>query len=100
MVFFPSAGDIQFINGDDVTRCQERDIPPQSINRHEPLLIGVDVARFGDDETVIWPRIGMDARSWEIRRMKGFDTVWTIGAILETIREFKELGVKYDWTFY
>jgi hypothetical protein len=29
----------------------------------EPLVIGVDVARFGDDESAIFPRRGMDCRS-------------------------------------
>ena len=96
---FPSAGDIQFISGDDVTAAQNREVPPQSINRHAPLLIGVDVARFGDDESVIWPRVGDDARSWPIKRMKGVDTVRLVGEIINIIREFEKLGVKCDGLF-
>jgi phage terminase large subunit len=32
-------------------------------SHRDPLVIGVDVARFGDDMSVIFPRRGMDARS-------------------------------------
>jgi hypothetical protein len=35
---------------------------PQSLP-NDPLVVGVDVARFGDDASVIYPRRGMDARS-------------------------------------
>jgi phage terminase large subunit len=32
-------------------------------SHHDPLVIGVDVARFGEDMSVIFPRRGLDARS-------------------------------------
>ena len=35
---------------------------PQSLP-NDPLVVGVDVARFGDDASVIYARRGMDARS-------------------------------------
>jgi hypothetical protein len=31
---------------------------------HEPLILGVDVARFGDDQSVIFARRGRDWRTW------------------------------------
>lgn len=96
---FPKAGAIQFIPRDIIEAAGTRDIPPQSVAKHDALVIGVDVARFGDDDTIIWPRIGMDARSWPIRRYKGFDTVWTVGQIIECIREFREMGVECSGLF-
>lgn len=35
--------------------CNEEDL------RNQPLILGVDVARFGDDSTVIYPRRGLQA---------------------------------------
>lgn len=86
---FPSAGAIQFISTDDVTSAMLR---PLVEDDHGPLLIGVDVARFGDDETVIYPRLGYNARTWPIKRFSGLDTVQVVGKVVETLREFAELG--------
>jgi hypothetical protein len=40
----------------------------------EPIVIGVDVGRFGDDPSVIYPRAGQDAISWKPEIMQGLDT--------------------------
>lgn len=93
---FPSAGSIQFIPSHQVEEAMKRVLAP---DRHAPLVIGVDVARFGDDETVIYPRIGMDARSFPPKRFKGLDTVQVVGKIIETIREFRELGMAVSGLF-
>ena len=86
---FPSAGSLQFINSDLVDVATKRD---RIIDQHAPLLIGVDVARFGDDDTVIYPRVGYDARSWPAKRFNGLDTVQVVGKVIDTIREFQVLG--------
>src|SRR6516225_4886802 len=57
---FPSAGALQFIDTDLVEQAMTRE--PQSLP-NDPLVVGVDMARFGDDASVIYPRRGMDARS-------------------------------------
>jgi hypothetical protein len=71
---FPSAGALQFIDTDLVEQAMTRE--PQSLP-NDPLVVGVDVARFGDDASVIYPRRGMDARSIEpiIVRKTGIDRV-------------------------
>ena len=46
------------------------------------LVIGVDVARFGDDETVIQPRIGNSALKFEHYRKA--DTMSTVGRVIHT----------------
>jgi hypothetical protein len=47
------------------------------------LRIGVDVARFGDDETVIWPVRNLIALEPKI--LKSFDTVQVAGRVIECV---------------
>ena len=42
---------------------------------NDALVLGVDVARFGEDSSVIYPRRGMDARSIKPIQVHGLDTV-------------------------
>ncbi|WP_374019015.1 phage terminase large subunit [Paenibacillus thiaminolyticus] len=63
----------------------ELDIPEAA-----PLEIGVDVARFGDDETVIVPRIGLMVPF--IRTYTKKDTMETAGWVINLA---KELMLKY-----
>lgn len=86
---FPSAGSTQFMPRDLVDAAMKAPLHRQD---HMPLVIGVDVSRFGDDESVIYPRMGLDARSWAPRRFRGLDTVGLVGKITETIREFAGMG--------
>lgn len=88
---FPSAGTTQFISTDLVREAQIR---PVFQNRDDPLIIGVDVARFGDNSTVLFPRIGMDARSFPYKEYKGLDQVEVAEAIVEMIQDFQRLGKK------
>jgi len=57
---FPSAGSLQFIPTDLVEGAMVREVQPLP---NDPLVLGVDVARYGEDSSVIFPRQGMDARS-------------------------------------
>ncbi len=57
---FPTASALQFISTDLVEAAMTREIV---FNPREPMVLGVDVARFGDDCSVIYPRRGLDARS-------------------------------------
>jgi len=93
---FPSAGSLQFISTKSVEDAQSREVTE---DRYAPLLIGVDVARFGDNESVIYPRIGFDARSWPVRRFQGLDTVQLTGKVIECVREFKSLGIECSGLF-
>jgi len=86
---FPSAGSTQFIANELVEEAQAR-IPVE--DKSAPLIIGVDVARFGDDETVIYPRIGYDAQSWGIRKFQGLDNYAVADKIIDLLKEFEALG--------
>ena len=73
---FPRAASTQFIPSDLVEAARKR--KPEAGLR-DPLIFGVDVARFGDDSTVICFRRGRDARSIPWIKMRGADTM-TIAA--------------------
>jgi hypothetical protein len=86
---FPAQSSVQFINSDDVRMAQAR---PAPVDNKAPLIIGVDVARFGDDDTVIYPRVGMDAKSWEYERYNGLDTTQVTGKVIQMVERFRGLG--------
>jgi hypothetical protein len=86
---FPAAGSTQFISTDLVEEAQNRE---DFAEDYAPLVIGVDVARFGDDNTVIYPRVGNDARSWGYRMYNGLDTWQVAEKVIEVLREFEILG--------
>lgn len=73
---FPVTGDRQFIPTDIVTAAMDINREAYS-TPNDPVIIGVDVARFGDDETTIYVRRGRDARSVPPVIVKGQDTVRT-----------------------
>lgn len=88
---FPSAGSLQFIKTADVEAAMRRET---FMDRSAALVIGVDVARFGDDESVIFPRLGMDARSFPPLRFQGLDTVQLTGRVIECLRDFRNKGLE------
>jgi hypothetical protein len=57
---WPRVGSTAFISPEAVDAAMSRELDP---SHHDPLVIGVDVARFGDDCSVIFPRKGRDCRS-------------------------------------
>jgi len=69
---FPRQGDRQFISREVVDGALERDMLP---DEGAPLIMGVDIARFGDDSTVIRFRKGRDARAIKPIKMKGKDNM-------------------------
>ena len=67
---FPRAGSMQLIPSDVVAEARVREV---TAIETDPVVLGVDVARFGDDQSVIVPRQGRDARSRPWRRFRGLD---------------------------
>ncbi|QGP80013.1 terminase [Sphingobium sp. CAP-1] len=82
---FPSASSMQFIGTDLVQAARKRE--PVTLLT-DPLVYGVDCARFGDDRSVLAKRRGRDARSLPWKRWQGIDTMTLAGDIaLEAMRE-------------
>ncbi len=90
---FPSSSSMQLIGRDVVDKAVNAPSEPAS-----PLdtvcILGVDVARFGDDRSVIFCRIGMDARSFKHREYRGLDG-WQLGVkVAEFYNELVSLGAR------
>ena len=67
---FPRAGSSQFIAGDVVEEARKRDVGDQ---RKAYKILSVDVARFGDDQTLIGWRQGLRAVITD--KIRGMDTI-------------------------
>lgn len=94
---FPSFGTMQFMPTSDVLECMT--CPDIHLDRRAPLTIGVDIARYGDDETVIYPRIGRDARSYEPDRVRDPNTITIANRVVQMIEEFRGRGIEYAEVF-
>jgi len=77
---FPRAGSSQFIASDTVSACRK-----YKAQGFEPLpkLLSCDVARFGDDQTVIGMRQGR--KSSILCKLRGLDTVQVAERIIEYV---------------
>jgi len=69
---FPTVGSMQLIPLDLVETARKRE--PLFIPS-DPLIAGLDVARFGDDSSVLQPRRGRDAKTIPHKEWKGLDTM-------------------------
>jgi hypothetical protein len=93
---FPQMGLTQFIGSDVVDLAMARPVPDTA---QAPLVLGVDVARFGDDRSVIWPRKGDDARSWPVKAYSGLDTVQLTAQIVAEFKFFEGMGQRPAMVF-
>lgn len=90
---FPSASSLQFIPRAIVDEAMQRQLEHCSYYR-QVVILGVDVARFGDDASVICCRIGTDARSYPAKEFRGLDG-WELAAkIAEVYNEFRQKGAR------
>lgn len=90
---FPSASSMQFISSTVVSNARERAV---FADPGEPLMMGVDVARFGDDRTTIYFRRGKDARSIPPIKMSQVDTMTLASRIAELNRDHRPLFICVD----
>jgi hypothetical protein len=81
---FPRVGSTQFISTEVAEAATHNEPLPLP---SDALVLGVDVARFGDDQSVICPRKGRDARSIPWRTYRGLDTMQLAGVVAEMARE-------------
>lgn len=77
---FPRGGSMQFIDGEMVDAAMKREAV---CHLRQPLVMGVDVARFGDDQQVITFRRGLDARTVPTLKFRGLDLVSLSGKVAE-----------------
>lgn len=87
-----SQGSMKLISSKDVHRALEFKI--ENNNNLLPLVVGVDVARFGDDRTAICRRRGRQA--YKMETLKGKDTVAVANIVTAIIREENPARVFID----
>jgi hypothetical protein len=80
---FPSASSMQFIPTHQVEAARTQVIQADPF---DPLVIGVDVARFGDDRSTIYFRRGRDARTIPPIKLHGVDTMQLAAKVAEQQR--------------
>jgi hypothetical protein len=92
---FPRAGSTQFIGSDlvDMAMSTEREYQATVM---DPLVMGVDCARFGDDQSVIYVRRGRDARTIPPFKFRGVDNVFLAARVSEIALELKVDAIFVD----
>jgi hypothetical protein len=90
---FPRAASIQLIGFDLVEASILR---PVVDDPGAALLMGVDVARFGDDQSVIAWRCGRDARSIPWAKYRGLDGIALAGHVGAAVDKWKPDAVFID----
>jgi hypothetical protein len=90
---FPRVGDTQFIGEYLVSQCAGRVLQP-SVYYSSPKVLGVDVARFGDDKTVFIRRQGLAA--FGLQKFRGLDTMQIASLVARIIEDWKPDAVFVD----
>lgn len=90
---FPRGGSKQFIPVDLVEAAQTRELQPDG---GAPLILGVDVARYGDDQSVLRFRRGRDARTIPPIKFRGLDNMELANRTAEVISRFNPSAVFID----
>jgi hypothetical protein len=92
---FPRAGSMQFIDSERVALAIGREVEPDAT---APLIMGVDIARHGDAQSVIRFRRGLDAYSIPAEKFQIADLMQVAAHILALNREHKPDAIFLDAT--
>jgi phage terminase large subunit len=90
---FPSASPLNFIPAGLIEEARKREALAQMT---DPLVIGVDVARFGDDKTVIRIRKGRDARTHPPIKLRNQDNLQVATRVAQLARDMQADAVFVD----
>ena len=91
---FPSASSLQFIPRGLVDAAMKREAVLNDRFIGRTAAVGVDVARFGGDESVIRTRVGRDAASIDVKKYRGIDTMQLAARVVEHVGYLKQLGLR------
>lgn len=83
---FPKRATTQFFDQDDIDNAAKKELVDDP---GAAVVVGVDVARFGDDQSVICTRIGRDAKNVKWKTYKGMDTMTLADTVAEHIEQYK-----------
>jgi len=90
---FPRVGEMEFFSNEDVQAAANREAISGIT---DPLALGVDVARYGKNSSVIYPRKGRDARTYERQRFQGLSTVQLADRVFEANFAYHADGIMID----
>lgn len=90
---FPKQGEMEFFSAADINEACIREV---GSDRSDPLALGVDVARFGKNSSVLYPRKGRDARSIPRKRYQGLSTTQLAEKVIECYTEWHQDGTMID----
>lgn len=91
---FPSASSMQFIASDVAQAARLRPLPPALTT--DPVIFGVDCARFGDDHSTLAIRCGRDARSRPWKRWHKADAMTLAADIALQAQQWKPDAIFID----
>lgn len=80
---FPKTAATSFISYETALAATRREIT----QAEGPVILGVDVARYGDDASVIYPRQGRDAKSRMPEVYQGIDTMSLVSRVMTAYRK-------------
>lgn len=83
---FPRTGSLQFIPTSSINEAKMREA---IASIYDPFVMGVDVARFGDDQTVIRFRRGRDARTVLPVKLRSADTMQIAARVVDLATSHK-----------
>lgn len=95
---FPREDAVSFIGYELARLATERALPdfrPPFFNP-DPVVLGVDVGRFGDDPTAIVPRQGVDARSRPVTLLRNMDLMTQAGRIAAIFQMYHASAIMVD----
>lgn len=90
---FPNVSSLQFIGRSVVAEARKRE-PIGHFT--DPLILGVDVARFGDDQSVICFRKGRDARTIPWIKLRRVDTMTLAAQVADAANRYQADAIHVD----
>ena len=91
---FPRLGEQEFFSAMDIDEAMAREVP--YTDRSTPLALGVDVARYGSNNSVIFPRKGRDARSIGRESYNGINTTELSNRVFSCFERWRPDGIFVD----
>lgn len=92
---FPRQGMMEFFLASDIDGAMSPD-REVFVDASTPLAVGVDVARYGANNSVIFPRKGRDARSITRKVFNGINTVELANRVFDTWQSLHPDGIFID----
>jgi hypothetical protein len=90
---FPRKGLMEFFSAVEIDEAMSREV---SIQRSDPLALGVDVARYGMNASVLFARKGRDARTIDRQRFNGLSTVELTDRVMAFQSQYRPDGIMVD----